>query len=127
MKRLGLLLCLVLGLTGCGGRNEFDIGITIPAGSTEAIVYADEEISLKKRSFTVSAGEGLGDTAVYLQSVEVQEENAYDEGVYLTPGVPVKIEAEKGGWFRIGVSVQNPTEEDMEVFLHVEDVELRIE
>ena len=126
MKRLCVLLCLVLGLTGCE-KNEFDIGITVPAGSESAVVYADEQISPKKRSFTVSAGEGLGDTAVYLQPVEVQEENAYDEGVYLTPGMPVKIEAEKGGWFRIGVSVQNPTEEDMEVFLHVEGVELRIE
>lgn len=126
MKRLGFLLCLVLGLTGCG-KNEFDIGITVPAGSESAVVYADEQISPKKSSFTVSAGEGLGDTAVYLKPVEVQEENAYDEGTYLTPGMPVKIEAEKGGWFRIGVSVQNPTEEDMEVFLHVEDVELRIE
>lgn len=127
MKRLGCLLCLILGLTGCGGRDEFDIGITIPAGSESTVVYGDEQISPMKRSFTVSAGEGLGDTAVYLQPVEVQEENAYDEGTYLTPGMPVKIEAEKGGWFRIGVSAQNPTEEDMEVFLHVEGVGLRIE
>lgn len=127
MKRLGCLLCLVLGLTGCGGRDEFDIGITIPAGSESIVFYADEQISPTKSSFTVSAGEGLGDTAVYLQPVEVQEENAYDEGTYLTPGMPVKIEAEKGGWFRIGVSAQNPTEEDMEVFLHVEGVGLRIE
>lgn len=127
MKRLGCLLCLVLGLTGCGGRNEFDIGITIPAGSTKAVVYADEEISPKKKSFTVSTGEGLGDTAVYLDPVYLEEENAYDEGAYLTPGMPVKIEAEKGGWFRIGVSVQNPTAEEKEVFLHVEGVEVRIE
>lgn len=126
MKRLGCLLCLVLGLTGCA-KNEFDIGITVPAGSESMVVYADEQIFPTKSSFTVSAGEGLGDTAVYLKPVEVQEENAYDEGTYLTPGVPVKIEAEKGGWFRIGVSVQNPTEEDMEVFLHVEGIELRIE
>lgn len=127
MKRLGLLLCLVLGLTGCGGGKEFDLSITIPAGSTEAFVYTDEEISPKKNSFTVSAGEGLGDTEVRLQPVEGTGEKAYDEEVYLTLGMPVKMEAEKGGWFRIGVSVQNPTEEDREVFLHVEGVEVRIE
>lgn len=120
-----VLCCLLLGLGGCR-QDEFNIDITIPAGSTEMVCYADEEISPKKGSFLVSAGEGLGDTMVYLEPVEVQDENAYDEGVYLTPGMPVKIEAEKGGWFRIGVSVQNPTEEDRKVYLHLKGVDLRI-
>lgn len=46
--------------------------------------------------------------------------------VYLTPGMSVKIDGEKGGWFQIGVNVQNQAAEDMAVYVNVKDVEVRI-
>ena len=106
--------------------REYQIRITIPAGSTEAFCYSDEEISPKGNTLTFYAGEGLGDTEIALLPVEVREENAYDEPAYITPGMPVKMDVEKGAWFKIGVNVQNTTDESMDVYVSVKNVEVRI-
>lgn len=96
------------------------------AESQDCFVYANEQISPLGRYITITSGEGLGDTEVELDPVQVKTETAYDEPAYLTPGMPVKMEAEKGGWFRIGVRVQNDTSEDRTVYLNVKNVEVRI-
>ena len=106
--------------------KEYKIRITIPAGSTEPFCYSDEEISPKGKTLTFYAGEGLGDTEITLLPVEVRRENAYDEPVYITPGMPVKIDVEKGAWFKIGVNIQNPTDENKDVYISVRNVEVRI-
>lgn len=106
--------------------KEYQIRITIPAGSTEAFCYSDEEISPKGNTLTFYAGEGLGDTEITLLPVEVREENAYDEPAYITPGMPVKMDVEKGAWFKIGVNIQNPTDESMDMYVSVKNVEVRI-
>ena len=106
--------------------REYQIRITIPAGSTEAFCYSDEEISPKGNTLTFYAGEGLGDTEIKLLPIEVREENAYDEPAYITPGMPVKMDVEKGAWFKIGVNVQNTTDESMDVYVSVKNVEVRI-
>lgn len=107
-------------------RDSFDIKIVIPAGNQEYFVYSHEEISPTKRQIIVSSGSNLGDTEVILKPVEVKEENAYDEATYLTPGMPVRMNAERGAWFQIGVSVPNPTEEDKVVFVKVKHINVRI-
>ena len=122
-----LSLVFVLGLTGCGKNNSYKIRITVPAGSTEMYVYSDEEISPTGNKITISSGEGLGDTEVVLKPIEVKEENAYDEPAYLTPGMPVKMDVEKGAWFKVGISMQNETDTDITVYVEVEGVEVRIE
>lgn len=122
-----LVLVCVLGLIGCGSNQTYTIKITIPAGSTEAFVYSDEEISPTGNKITISSGEGLGDTEVVLKTIEVKEENAYDEPTYLTPGMPVEMNAEKGAWFKIGVSVQNESDIDKVVYVEVRGVDVRIE
>lgn len=106
--------------------KEYRIKITIPAGSTEPLCYSDEEISPKSNTLTFYAGEGLGDTEIILLPVEVREENAYDEPAYITPGMPVKMNVEKGAWFKIGVNIQNPTDEKKDVYVSVRNVEVRI-
>lgn len=128
-----VLSCVcVFSLAGCGKNDTFKIKITVPAGSTEDIiyqedfVYSDEEISPKGNKITISSGEGLGDTEVVLKPIEVKEENAY-EPTYLTPGMPVEMNVEKGAWFKIGVSMQNPTDTDIIVYVEVDGVEVRIE
>lgn len=135
MKRIGaLVLALVclLSLASCGKNNTYKIKITVPAGSTEEIIYqedfvfSDEEISPIGDTITISSGEGLGDTEVVLKPIEVKEENAY-EPTYLTPGMPVEMDVEKGAWFKIGISMQNDTDTDKIVYVEVEGVEVRIE
>ncbi len=116
-----LVVCFLTNPT-----REYQIRITIPAGSTEAFCYSDEEISPKGNTLTFYAGEGLGDTEIALLPVEVREENAYDEPAYITPGMPVKMDVEKGAWFKIGVNVQNTTDESMDVYVSVKNVEVRI-
>ena len=133
-KLIALVLSLVcvLCLVACGKNDTYKIKITVPAGSTEEIIYqedfaySDEEISPTGNTITISSGEGLGDTEVVLQPIEVKEENAY-EPTYLTPGMPVKMDVEKGAWFKIGVNVQNPTDTDIVVYVEVEGIEVRIE
>lgn len=111
--------------------EPYAIRITIPAGSTEEIAYqedfcySDEEISPTGNKITISLGEGMGDTEVVLKPIEAKEENAY-EPTYITPGMPVKMDVEKGAWFKIGVNMQNPTTEDIDVYVSVRNAEVRI-
>ena len=129
MKKLIILvlaLVCVFGLVGCEKGKTYTISITVPAGSTEAFVYSDEEISATGKQIAISAGEGLGDTEVILSPVNENVETGYVT-TYLTPGMPAEFDAVQGEWFKIGVSVQNDTDTDIIVYVEVEGVELRIE
>ena len=129
---LGLAVVCIISLVSCGKKDTYMIGITIPADSTEEIVYqedffySDEEISPTSNKITISSGEGLGDTEVVLKPIEVKEENAY-EPTYLTPGMPVEMDVEKGAWFKIGIALQNSSDEDIVIGITVENVKVRIE
>ncbi len=127
---IGIILIVVIAILGVAffltREKKHNIRITIPAGSSETFVYSDTEISPKNNNITITSGDGLGDCEVVLKTVEVQEENAY-EPTYLTRGMPVKMDVEKGAWFKIGVNIQNPTDEDIDVYVNVSNVDLRIE
>lgn len=127
-KLIALILALVcvLSLVGCGKNETYKVRITVPAGSMEAFVYSDEEISPTGHSITISSGEDLGDTLVVLKTVQVKEKTEYSPE-YLTPGMPVEMDVEKGAWFKIGISMQNDTDTDITVSVEVEGVEVRIE
>lgn len=108
--------------------REYQIRITIPAGSAAPFCYSVEEISPKGNTLTLYAGEGLGDTEITLLPIGLRDESAYGPA-YMTPGMPVKMdvkEVKKGAWFKIGVNVQNPTDEDKDVYVSVKNVEVRI-
>lgn len=120
-----LTIAMMVAVTGCG-QKEYAVKIVIPAGNTEQFVYSDEEISPKHDKLKISAGDGLGDTEVVLKLTEGQEENAY-EPTYLTSGTSVEIDVEKGAWFQVGVSVQNASDTDKQVYVLVQDVDIRIE
>lgn len=113
-------------LAGCGKKDNYKISITVPAGSTEAFVYSDEEISATGKKITISSGEGLDDTEVLLSPVNENVETGY-VSTYLTRGMPVEFDAVQGEWFKIGVSMQNDTDTDKTVYVEVEGVEVRIE
>lgn len=119
------LVC-VFALASCGENDTYKISITVPAGSTAAFVYSDEEISATDDKIIISSGEGLGDTEVLLSPVNENVETGY-VATYLTPGMPVEFDAVQGEWFKIGVSMQNDTDTDKIVYVEVEGVEVRIE
>ena len=121
-----LAMVFILVLTGCGKNDVYKIRITVPAGSTEAYVYSDEEIAATGKKITISSGEGLGDTEVILSPVNENVETGY-VSTYLTPGMPVEFDAVQGEWFKVGVSMQNDTDADKTVYVEVEGVEVRIE
>lgn len=107
-------------------KNVFLIKIAVPAGSQALIHYSEEEISPDGNTVTIASGEGLGDTEVCLKKVGTDEEYAGEKPEYLTPGMPVKFNAQKGAWYKIGVAVSNPSDEDRIVSVQVKGVQVRI-
>ena len=106
-------------------QDRYTLRIVVPAGSQEEFVYADEEVSTVRNSIKIWSGDGLGDTEVLLFPVNKTAETGYT-ATYLTHGMPVEFDAEKDTWFKIGVNMQNPTNEDIIVYVEVENVEVRI-
>ena len=106
-------------------QDRFTLRIVVPAGSKEEFVYSDEEISTIKNSIKIWSGDGLGDTEVLLSPVNEPTETGYT-ATYLTHGMPVEFDAEEDTWFKVGVNMQNPTDEDIVVYVEVENVEVRI-
>ena len=122
---ISILVTSVLFLTN-PQNNTYEITFHIPAECEGALVFADEEISPKGKTVSFLVGQDVGDTAIQLKGVEVKEENAYDEPVYATPGMPAKMEVEKGAWFQVGIYASNDTAEEKTVHVTVKDVEVRI-
>ena len=106
-------------------QDRYTLRIVVPAGSQEEFVYTDEEVSTVRNSIKIWSGDGLGDTEVLLFPVNKTTETGYT-ATYLTHGMPVEFDAEKDTWFKIGVNMQNPTNEDIIVYVEVENVEVRI-
>ena len=125
---VSVFLCLIVAVCFLTtSPKTWQIKVTIPAEGTESFYYSDEEISPKGNTLTLYAGEGMGDGMIVLLPVEVSQENAYDEPTYITPGMPVKLDVEKGAWYKIGVNkMRDPSGEDKVVYLSVENVEVRI-
>lgn len=124
MKRpfLAAALLLALLLAACGGKK---IALSIPVPpDNQGFVYSHEEVSADSGRITLSCGEGLGDTEVALLPVD---DTRPPEPAYLTPGMPVTMEVEKGKWYLVGVNVSNTGEEPLDVFVEVSGAVVRIE
>ena len=106
-------------------QDSYTLRIVVPAGSQEKFVYTDEEVSTIRNSIKIWSGDGLGDTEVLLFPVNKTAETGYT-ATYLTHGMSVEFDAEKDTWFKIGVNKQNSTNEDIIVYVEVENVEVRI-
>ena len=121
------ILC-ILSFVGCGKKEKFEIEILVPAGSTEAFVYSEEEICPTENKVKIWSGAGLGDTEVILKPVNENVETGY-VAEYLTHGMPVEFDTNnvKDQWFKIGLSVQNDSAKGpIAVAVEVESVEVRI-
>lgn len=125
---IAILACVVGGI--CFLTNpkyeSYSLKVVIPAGNTEQICYSEEQFSPRGNRIIISAGEGIENAEVSIKPVEVRTETAYDESYLLNSSNEVKLEVEKGGWFQLGVNMHNPTDEDMVVYVEVENVTVRI-
>lgn len=108
-------------------NDTFDIKIVIPAGGEGPFYYSNEEISPVRSKITLSSGEGLGDTEVVLipGNITGGTEETYGP-TYMTPGMPVKMDVEKGEWFRVGIAMSNPTDRDIVVYVRIKGVNVAI-
>ena len=124
---IAVIICV--GVAACFLTNpkqdRYTLRIVVPAGSQEEFVYTDEEVSTVRNSIKIWSGDGLGDTEVLLFPVNKTAETGYT-ATYLTHGMSVEFDAENDTWFKIGVNMQNPTNEDIIVYVEVENVEVRI-
>lgn len=105
--------------------NSYDIKIVVPANSEADFYYSDYEISPNKNHVVLSAGEGLGDSEVTITPA-AEQDGTNSERAYITPGLPIKMKAKQGAWFKVGVNMSNPTDEDITVYVHVKDVVVRV-
>lgn len=128
---LALALVCILAWVIWGQGETYTIKVIVPAGTMnefvyiEDFIYSDEEISPQKKQLTLKSIDLPDGTEFVLKPIEVTEENAY-ERTYLDRGEPVLINVEKDAWFKIGIALQNPTDEDIEVGITVENVKVRI-
>lgn len=124
---LAVIACVIVAVCFLTNpkQDSYTLRIVVPAGSQEEFVYSDEEVSTIKNSIKIWSGDGLGDTEVLLSPVSKTTETGYT-ATYLTPGMPVEFDAEKDTWFKVGVNMQNSTDEDIWVYVKVENVAVRI-
>lgn len=126
-----LALAAVLAWAVWGQGETYTVHVTVPAGTMdefiyiEDFIYSDEEISPQKNQLTLKSIDVPDRTEFVLKPIEVREENAY-ERTYFNKGEPLLIDVEKGAWFKIGIALQNPTDEDIVVGITVENVKVRI-
>ena len=124
---LAVIACVIVAVCFLTNpkQDSYTLRIVVPAGSQEKFVYTDEEVSTIKNTIKIWSGDGLGDTEVLLSPVNKTTETGYT-ATYLTSGMPVEFDAEKNTWFRIGINIQNSTDEDIWVYVEVENVAVRI-
>ena len=127
-KLIALVLALVcvLGSAGCSIQKEYAIRVVVPAGSQGEFVYSDEEISPRKSRLEIKSIDMSADAEFVLKPVDETQENAY-ECTNFPKGEPMLIAGEKGAWYKIGIAMENPTEEDIAVVFHVVNAKKRTE
>ena len=139
MKKIlrAIVPIMILALAGIlawivwGQGETYTVHVTVPAGTIgefvyiEDFIYSDEEISPQKNRLELKAINIPDRMEFVLKPIEVEEENAY-ERTYLDNGQPLLVDVEKGAWFKIGIALQNPTDEDIVVGITVENVKVRI-
>ena len=127
---LALVVVLAWGVWGQG--KTYTIHVTVPSGTMnefvyiEDFIYSNEEISPQKKQLTLKSIDVPDHTEFVLKPIGVAEENAY-ERTFFSKGEPIIIDVEKGAWFKIGIALQNPTDEDIVIGITVENVKVRIE
>ena len=126
MKKLLMVVCtlaMIIGLSGCTTKT-YEIEIVIPAGNTDEIVYAKEELKPIRNNIIVKVGTGFSDGALYLKPVALTD-NSRLEGKYITKGVNAKLEVSKDESYHLGLSLINESDEDLVVSVFVTNIEIK--
>lgn len=119
-----IVVCLmvVLGFLTNPKQDEFSLRVSVPSNN-KGMVYTHEEVSPVGNKIIVRAGEGLGDTEVCLVDVS---SGVSEKCEYLTSGIKVTFNGSNDKWYKIGVKVQNDTENEFDVYVDVDKVKVRI-
>ena len=128
MKRLIafiLTLVCVLGLVGCSAQKDYAVRIVVPAGNQGEFVCSEEEISPRKSQLDIKSIDMSEDAKFVLMPVGETQENVY-ECTNFPKGEPMLIDVEKGAWYKIGIAMENPTDEDIVVVFHIVNVKVRV-
>ena len=118
------LIC-VFGSAGCSAQQEYAIKVVVPAGNQGEFVYSDEEISPRKSHIEIKSIDLPEDAEFVLSPIEESQGNIY-ECTNFPKGEPMLIGVEKGAWYKIGIAMDNPTDEDIVVVFHVVNAKIRI-
>jgi hypothetical protein len=65
------------------------------------------------------------DAEFVLMPVGETQENVY-ECTNFPKGEPMLIDVEKGAWYKIGIAMENPTDEDIVVVFHIVNAKVRV-
>ena len=128
MKRLIafiLTLVCVLGLVGCSAQKDYAVRIVVPAGNQGEFVYSEEEISPRKSQLDIKSIDMSEDAEFVLMPVGETQENVY-ECTNFPKGEQMLIDVEKGAWYKIGIAMENPTDEDIVVVFHIVNAKVRV-
>lgn len=129
---VSLILCGIMAICFLTDprRDNFDVRIHVPAGVTGGFVFSYEDvmpISLIGNQIVITAGDELDDTEIILvPAADTPGQNdSVPAPIRLTAGTPVKVPAEKGVWYRVGIRVDNPSGEDLNFYVNFEHVTIR--
>ena len=120
-----LALVCVLGLIGCSAQKEYTIKVVVPARNQDGFVYSEEEISPRKSQLDIKSIDMSEDAEFVLKPVDETQENAY-ECTNFPKGEPMLIDVEKGAWYKIGIAMENLTDEDIVVVFRVVNTKIRV-
>ena len=120
-----LALIFMFTLAGCSAQREFAIKVVVPARSQGECIYSDEELSPRKGRIEVKSIDLPEDAVFVLKPIGESQGNIY-ECTNFPKGEPMLIGVEKGAWYKIGIAMDNPTDEDIVVVFHVVNAKIRI-
>ena len=126
----GTAVCIITAICFLSDpkQKDFDIRIAIPAKSEEAYFYSDEEVCAKGNKITLYSAEPSDHIKAYVlvpAEIHGTKENP-DITTYTSETLPVTFNVRKENWYRIGIYVSGPYDADVDVRVHVEDVQVRI-
>ena len=120
-----LLLIFLFLLVGCNTKLDYNIKIVIPAGSQGEFVYSDEELSPVKDQLSVKSIDIPEEAKFVLTATEDSADKKF-ECANFPKGEPMVIHVENGTWVKIGISMQNQTDEDLVVMINLEKAKVKI-
>lgn len=100
--------------------KEHSVVLVIPAGSQGELVYAQEELLTLKKQIVVQSIDLSDDATLILENGDLREtvtKLPYAESLI--------VSVNRGKWYTVGVSMPNPTQEDIRVCIHFENVKAR--